>query len=152
MVIMLPSEPDGLPELENQLSAKQLDAWLSRIPEKEVKVYMPKFRITWGAFELKEPLKVLGIRKAFGLMADFSGMDGTKKLFIDRVLHKAFVEVNEEGTEAAAATAVVMLRSVAVPKIHTFRADHPFVFLIRDNTTGSILFLGRVVDPSAEEN
>jgi len=81
--------------------------------------------------------------------ADFSGLNGERNLFISAVLHKAFVEVNEEGTEAAAATGVVIgLRAVAAPPA-VFRADHPFLFLIREKTCGSILFLGRLADPAA---
>ena len=79
--------------------------------------------------------------------ADFSGMTGRKDLFISKVIHKAFVDVNEEGTEAAAATAVVMKES-AIGRPLTFRADHPFVFLIRESQTGSILFIGRIIDPT----
>ena len=91
----------------------------------------------------------MGMPDAFDLAkADFSGMTGTKELFISAVLHKAFVEVNEEGTEAAAATGVVIgLKSKPAPP-PVFRADHPFVFMIRDNATGSILFIGRVADPT----
>ena len=90
----------------------------------------------------------MGMKDAFG-DADFSGMTGERDLYISEVLHKAFVEVNEEGTEAAAATAVIMTRMSMVemgPII--FKADHPFIFLIRDNDSGSILFLGRVIDPT----
>jgi len=79
--------------------------------------------------------------------ADFSGMSGKKDLFITAVLHKAFVEVNEEGTEAAAATGVVVGLTAAPPRQPVFRADHPFLFLIRDLRSNSILFLGRVMDP-----
>jgi len=94
-------------------------------------------------------LKSLGMTDAFALPpADFSGMTGRKDLYISAVIHKAFVEVNEEGTEAAAATAVVMTRaSMGGPPV--FRADHPFIFLIRDIRSGSILFLGRVANPQA---
>ncbi|PKG32340.1 MAG: hypothetical protein CW742_08700 [Methanoregula sp.] len=83
--------------------------------------------------------------------ADFSGMDGTHDLFVSDVFHKAYIDVNEEGTEAAAATAVVVgLRAAPVgDKPPVFRADHPFIFLIRDNESGAILFLGRVSDPAA---
>jgi serpin B len=87
---------------------------------------------------------------AFGGDADFSGMNGKRDLFISAVVHKAFVDVNEEGTEAAASTAVVMSRSSArLEPVASFRADHPFVFLIRDRRTGSILFLGRVMNPNS---
>jgi len=147
MFILLPREPKGLADLEKALSAENLETWLSGLGEEELQVHLPKFKITWGTFDFKEPLEALGMRDAFiDGQADFSGMDGTRKLFIDHVLHKAFVEVNEEGTEAAAATAVVI--TLGIPP--AFKADHPFVFLIRDNTTGSMLFLGRVIDPSVD--
>jgi serpin B len=147
MFIILPREANGLQKIENALSEDNLQSWLSRLPRDEVRVYLPKFKITWGTFELNKPLIALGIKDAFSsARADFSGMDGTRALFISLVLHKAFVEVNEEGTEAAAATAVVMKKGESQP--HVFRADHPFLFLIRNNTTESILFLGRVIDPS----
>lgn len=145
MVIILPEKPEGLSEIEDHLTTENVEAWLARLSQKDVDVYVPTFKITWGAFELNKPLQTLGMRTAFA-GADFSGMDGTRSLFIGLVLHKAFVEVNEEGTEAAAATAVTMRKSV--PETRIFRADHPFVFFIRDNVTGSILFLGRVLDPS----
>ena len=93
----------------------------------------------------------MGMTDAFNSTnADFSGMDGRKDLYISSVVHKAFVDVNEEGTEAAAATGVVMTLSAAMPAnpIPVFRADHPFLFLIRDNHTGSILFFGRMMNPA----
>jgi serpin B len=98
------------------------------------------------AFTLNEVLIALGMTDAFGDKADFSGMDGTKELLISKVLHKAFIEVNEEGTEAAAATAVVM-KLRAMPQSIEFRADHPFLFIIRENQTGAILFMGRMLKP-----
>jgi len=149
MVLILPEKPEGLSKIEDQLTTDNLESWGSRLSEQDVNVYLPRFTITWGTFELNKPLQALGMRKAFGSDADFSGMDGTRSLFIGLVLHKAFVEVNEEGTEAAAATAVVMKRGLS--RTYTFKADHPFLFLIRDNVTESILFLGRVLDPSKGE-
>ena len=102
---------------------------------------LPKFKMT-SEFMLKDVLSEMGMPMAFdAAKADFSGMTTASKLFISDVVHKAFVDVNEEGTEAAAATAVVM-EYMSLPLPATFRADHPFVFLIRDNRTGSILFLG----------
>ncbi|MED5585655.1 MAG: serpin family protein, partial [Verrucomicrobiota bacterium] len=88
----------------------------------------------------------LGMKKAFA-DADFSGMDGSRRLYLSAVLHKAFVEVNEEGTEAAAATAAIVAFRSARPMGPRFRADHPFLYLIRDKPSGSILFLGRYVTP-----
>ena len=108
-------------------------------------VALPVFKMS-GKFMLGGTLASMGMADAFGSNTDFSGMDGSKSLFISEVIHQAFIEVNEEGTEAAAATAVVMARSIP-PPVPTFKADHPFTFLIRDTNTASILFLGRVVNP-----
>jgi serpin B len=113
-------------------------------------VLLPRFKLS-GEFDLGETLKAMGMVDAFGA-ADFSGMTGQRDLFISAVVHKAFVDVNEEGTEAAAATGIVVAdTAVAHHPPAVFRADHPFLFLIRENSTGSVLFLGRVVDPTAAE-
>ena len=149
MVVLLPKKVDGLAELEESLTAKQLEEWLGKLHRCEVAVYVPKFKMT-SEFSLAKMLAGMGMGDAFSLPpADFSGMTGKKDLFISHVLHKAFVEVNEEGTEAAAATAVVMELEAAMP-VPVFRADHPFVFIIRDNRTGGILFMGRVMNPQPE--
>ena len=144
MVVLLPKEIEGLGELQNSLSTGNLKAWLGNLRKQEVRVYLPRFKTT-SEFMLAEVLKFMGMTDAFSGRADFSGMTGRKELFISAVIHKAFVEVNEKGTEAAAATAVVMKRGG--PRGGVFRADHPFIFLIRDNRSGSILFLGRLVNP-----
>lgn len=148
MFVLLPREVDGLNKLENSLTIDNLNKWMN-VSNKEIKVYLPKFKMTSG-FSLGKTLYDMRMTDAFiPYKADFSGMNGSKELFISKVIHKAFVDVNEEGTEAAAATAVVMLKAVAVPKQPiVFRADHPFIFLIRDNNSGSVLFLGRLVDPT----
>ena len=116
-----------------------------------MKVYLPKFKTT-SQFELGDTLKSLGMNTAFDAdKADFSGMTGGRDLFISAVIHKAFVDVNEEGTEAAAATGVIMEPTSAASdptEPPVFRADHPFVFMIRDNRNGSILFMGRMANPS----
>ena len=98
------------------------------------------------AADLTKPLGQLGVETAFRPEADFSGINGRRDLFVSTVLHKAFVDVNEEGTEAAAATGVVVAK-LAVELPRRFPVDHPFLFLIRDASTGSLLFLGRIVDP-----
>jgi serpin B len=149
MVVLLPKKPDGLAALETSLTPANLEKWTRNLPAREVQVFLPKFKMT-SQFRLNEKLRALGMTDAFDeSKADFSGLDGRKQyLFITAVLHKAFVEVNEEGTEAAAATAVVIGLRSAPARPLVFRADHPFLFLIRDNRTGSILFLGRVVDPA----
>ena len=147
MLVLLPKKPDGLPDLEKELTAANLERWLAGMKSQPVRLALPKFKFTKRE-ELKKTLAAMGMRLAFSSQADFSGMDGRKDLYIDEVIHQAFVDVNEKGTEAAAATAVVM-RLAAVPNtVREFRADHPFVFAIRDNRTGSILFLGRVTNPT----
>jgi len=128
---------------------ENLSGWLGKLGKRKVIVSVPKFRMT-SQFSLADVLKSMGMKDAFSGKADFSGMTGVRDLYISAVIHKAFVDVNEEGTEAAAATAVVM-RIIAIgPKeIPVFRADHPFLFLIRDNKAGSILFIGRAMNPAA---
>jgi serpin B len=123
-------------------------------PVSKVIVFMPKFKMT-RQFELNATLGGMGMQLAFlDGVADFSGMtgDSKRKLFISAVIHKAFVAVDEEGTEAAAATAVVINRATAIFRVPippvVFRADHPFLFLIRDNRSGGILFMGRLTDPT----
>jgi len=149
MVIFLPNKVDGLRKFERKLDTKNLNKWLGKLKEQKVIVGLPRFKFTTDSIELAEILKAMGMTDAFGGRADFSGMTGKKELFISNVIHKAFVEVNEEGTEAAAATAVVMKRlSVPEKPIPVFRADHPFLFLIRDVRTGNILFMGRLLNPS----
>lgn len=147
MIIFLPKKFDGLGELENTLTSENLSKWMAKLRKQKVIVSVPKFKMT-SEFALGEVLKSMGMTEAFSGNADFSGMNGKRDLFISAVIHKAYVDVNEEGTEAAAATAVVVgvtaVRPVPTP---VFRADHPFVFFIRDNQSGSILFIGRVVNP-----
>ncbi len=147
MVIFLPKAVDGLAQLESSLERTKLESWLARLSAMRVHVSLPRFKLK-ESFELRDPLAALGMPVAFGSGADFSGMTGTRDFAISAVVHQAYVEAEERGTEAAAATAVVMSRAamVAAPP-QEFRADHPFLFLIRDNRTGSILFLGRVVRP-----
>jgi serpin B len=149
MVVLLPKKVDGLAALERKLTAANLAAWLGKLHQQEVQVALPRFQMT-REFSLKDTLQALGMRRAFiAGGADFSGMSGTngRRLFISAVVHKAFVDVNEEGTEAAAATGVAVALTSA-PIFQTFRADHPFVFLIRDNRSGSVLFLGRLTNPA----
>lgn len=148
MVVLLPRKVNGLGDLETGLTASKLDGWLARLSRQPVQVALPRFKLECG-FELAGALTSLGMSLAFSPEADFSGITEDRKLFISAVIHKAFADVNEEGTEAAAATAVMMLRSMAKvsrPPV-VFRADHPFLFLIRDVRSGSILFLGRVTNP-----
>jgi serpin B len=147
MLVVLPKKVDGLPAVEKNLTAANLEKWAALVRKQEVKTYLPRFKLT-EEFQLNSMLAELGMPSAFDdRKADFSGMNGRKDLFISAAVHKAFVDVNEEGTEAAAATGIVVgIRSAPLdPKV--FRADHPFVFVIRDNRTSSILFIGRIVNP-----
>lgn len=148
MLILLPNE-NNLNVLEESLNSEKISEFKSALRETRVDVYIPKFKFETKYF-MVETLKNMGMPTAFTYAADFSGMDGTKNLYIADVIHQAFVEVNEEGTEAAAATAVVMQDEAdsIEPKIPIFRADHPFLFIIQQKKTGNILFLGRVSDPS----
>jgi len=146
MVVLLPKEIDGLDTFEKQLTSKQLADWLGKFQPREVNVTLPKFKVT-SEFSLKETLSALGMPLAFSPQADFSGMDGKRDFILSDVFHKAYVDVNEAGTEAAAATGAVMALARSVQRPVVFRADHPFVFLIRDRKSGAILFMGRLEDP-----
>ena len=150
MVLLLPKQVDGLAELEKSLTLENLNDLLGKLRKQKVEVYIPKFKMT-SEFSLARLLADMGMPDAFSRKADFSGMNGTLDLFISAVLHKAFVEVNEEGTEAAAATAVVMKLKGAASAAPVFRADHPFVFTIKDIHSGSILFIGRIMNPVKSE-
>jgi serpin B len=152
MVVLLPDSTDGLPQLEARISLVQLDTWLSSLRPTLVQVLLPRFRMQAG-YDLIPSLNSLGKHSAFvARVADFSGIDGGKEpLWIDHIAHKAYVDVNERGTEAAAATELV-LRTIGYAaeekRPQVFWVDHPFLFLVRDRLTGAIVFLGRVVDPS----
>jgi serpin B len=143
MVILLPKKNDGLAELEKTLTVSGIEQLLQTGSLQEVDVFLPKFKETSG-FELVKPLEVLGMVDAFSDdKADFSGITDPSRLFIEAILHKAYVAVDEEGTEAAAATAIFLAEGIP----DMFNADHPFLFLIKDNSTGAILFMGRVTNP-----
>lgn len=148
MLLLLPKQVGGLAELEKTLTADKLGQWQNKLREREVKVFVPRFKVT-AAYEVKNVLTALGMELPFSAKADFSEMNGGREpLMIAAVVHKTFVAVNEEGTEAAGATAMAVGRSGLGLGAATFRADHPFLFLVRDKRSGSILFIGRVVDPS----
>jgi serpin B len=127
------------------LLAAQLDQWLKAMRETKVDIRIPRWKMNWREY-LEKTLQDMGMKQAFTGRADFSGMNGKGGLFISQVIHQSFVEVNEEGTEAAAATTVVMKGNGGTQTIE-FRADRPFVFLIRDKLTGAILFVGRLANP-----
>ncbi|MGB6903885.1 MAG: serpin family protein [Acidobacteriaceae bacterium] len=154
MVVLLPKEKDGLAALEEKFTAASASEWLRRMEfADKVILTVPRFTMT-QQFELSPTLAAMGMPQAFSSSADFSGMTGKPEFTISAAIHKAFIDVNEEGTEAAAATSTVM-RATAMrlprpePPPIVFRADHPFLFMIRDAGTGEIVFLGRVEDPRA---
>lgn len=153
MFVVLPRRRDGLAAVEGGLTAERLAGWVAGTKHVKVDVQLPRFEVT-HAFDAVQALGALGVRRAFDAkQADFSGMLATEPLFIGVVLHKAFVAVDEKGTEAAAAT-VVGMRAGSAPRPEqpvAFVADHPFLFLIRHEPTGAVLFMGRLADPSASE-
>lgn len=154
MVIILPKAADGLTSLEKKMTPKSLNDWLgelARLRAREVQVFVPRFSLG-ASYDLIPPLNALGIKDAFNPSADFAGMGYPKgSMWISQVKHKAFAEVNEEGTEAAAATAVEM-QTLGVSRGAVFRATHPFLFVIRDDVSGTVLFIGRVADPSDKDS
>ncbi|XP_043300208.1 serpin B3-like [Cervus canadensis] len=148
MMVLLPNEVDGLQEVEDQLTAEKLIAWMSpqNMGTRQVDLYLPRFKME-DSYELVPTLKALGMVDAFrDRVADFSGMTERRDLVVSTVVHKSFVEVTEEGTEAAAATGVGVALTSA-PFHESFRCDHPFLFLIKHIKTNSILFWGRVSSP-----
>jgi len=164
MLLIAPSNAKKLAAVESQMTAKNLSAWVAKLSQRKVHVFMPKFKVEaeykMGDAGAPGTLQKMGMTRAFvdprrADGAEFDGMSHakspTEKLYISKVLHKSFIEVNEKGTEAAAATAVVMAMptsvQMAVPFTPTFKADRPFLYLIRDRATGSILFIGRMMNP-----
>lgn len=154
-ILFLLPKHNNLKRLENLLSTKNILNWKNNLEEQRVNVFIPKFKFETKYF-MANDLKSMGMPLAFSNSADFSKMisTGKKELKIDEAIHQAFIEVNEEGTEASAATAVIMVPIMAAlgphkePRIPVFRADHPFIFMIQQKSTGNILFMGRVVNPN----
>jgi len=146
--VLLPTTVAGLPSLEKSLTVDNLTGWLGHLATRNVQVSLPKFRAE-SQFSLRQALSAMGMPTSFTNKADFSGIDPKRGLAISEVVHKAFVDVSEQGTEAAAATGITMrataMRMSEPPVV--FRADHPFLFLIRDTSTGVVLFIGRLMDP-----
>ncbi len=147
MDIILPDQGE-FEAIERAMDSEWLDAALAALDGRQVSLSMPRFEFE-SQIGLSQVLIAMGMPTAFGSGADFSAMDGGRNLFISDVLHKAFVSVDEEGTEAAAATAVIMsLTAIMDPPIEV-SVDRPFIFLIRDIQTGAVLFIGRVMNPAA---
>ncbi|MFB3891247.1 MAG: serpin family protein [Phycisphaerae bacterium] len=153
MLIILPKKVDGIAAVEKALTADDMTRWLKDRKSTLANVTLPKFRFT-SQFRLSNSLAEMGMPDAFDpAKADLSGMTGEKGLYVSEVFHKAFVSVDEEGTEAVAASVIPAEgedMAFSPPKPVEFKADHPFVFLIRHSTTGAILFAGRVANPKGE--
>jgi serpin B len=159
LLVLLPDRKDGLENLETNLSAAMIEECLHEQGRSLIEIFLPRFKINWGPTDLAEVVAGLGMPLALTRSADFSGINGrappdNSALFISSVLHKAFVDVNEEGTEASAVSVLDMVclglpsRPATIP---VFRADHPFLFAICDRHTGAIIFLGRMVDPRPQD-
>ncbi|MDG6228440.1 MAG: serpin family protein [Candidatus Thermoplasmatota archaeon] len=152
MVIILPKTQTDLSTVVESIDETAYNRWFESMEKQEVDIYLPTFKIETPVLTLNDYLQNLGIRDAFGMNADFSGITGNKELRISDVLHKAYIDVNEEGTEAAAATAVIMeLKSInggGSSRI-VFDCDHPFLFTLHHRDTGTILFMGAVENPSS---
>jgi serpin B len=150
MLVVLPETNGGLAAIEKDLTPEKIEAWQTKLTRSKVAVTFPRFTSEM-TLDLGATLQAMGMRRAFSMNggADFSGMSEKEKLAISRVIHKARVDVDEQGTEAAAATAVIGVRATAIrePPPELFVADHPFLFFIRRNGTNSILFLGRLMKP-----
>ncbi|MEI6851734.1 MAG: serpin family protein [Bacteroidota bacterium] len=146
MLIILPKDNNSNISLNN-IGKPIYDRIISGLTMTRVKLILPKFKTT-SEFELSDVLKQMGMKDAFTDNADFTTMTGKKDLKISKVIHKAFINVDEAGTEAAAATAVIIRTKSAPMDVVEFKANHPFMFIIKENTSGSILFAGNVYDPS----
>nr|XP_055148035.1 serpin B3 [Symphalangus syndactylus] len=148
MIVLLPNEIDGLQKLEEKLTADKLIEWtsLQNMRKTRVDLHLPRFKVE-ESYDLKDTLRTMGMVDIFNGDADLSGMTGSRGLVVSKVLHQAFVEVTEEGAEAAAATAVVVELTSTLSTNEEFHCNHPFLFFIRQNKTNSILFFGRFSSP-----
>lgn len=146
--LFLPKSADGLPEFEKAMTARKLNNLAEHSRRAQVSVSLPRFKLE-TRYELQDELPKMGMRLAFEPQADFSGMSSAESFRIGQVIHKAFCQVDEDGTEAAAATAILMLGSAyeAPPERKVFRADHPFLFAIVHRASGAMLFIGRLEKP-----
>jgi serine protease inhibitor len=146
MILCLPEAPNDLASLATKLSGEDGFAWVERLAPVEVDVLVPRMRIM-SHFSLSGALTVLGMTNAFADTADFSGISRQQDLRLAEVVHQAFIDVSEEGTEAAAATAAIAALKEIAERPRIFRADRPFIFLVRDRASGVMLFLGSVSNP-----
>lgn len=152
MIIFLPDAESSLEQFESQLTITTVNSFLEKLmqtPVMDVEVKLPKFRVE-NTFNLNELLKAMGMEIPFTASADFSKITGNQDLFISDVLHKTYIDLDEKGTEAAAVTAIIMARGAFMKpeqEVKTFYANKPFMYIIRENTTGSFIFIGKVTNP-----
>lgn len=151
MLLILPKEKNELKALERKMTLETINHYRAELTDRRVDVFLPKFKVE-QTFDLIPALSELGVKSAFNpASANFSGISGNRDLFIDTAIHKAFIEVDENGTEAAAATAIAMRLTAARPSepsdVAVFRADHPFIYIIQDDASGAILFMGKLAKP-----
>lgn len=147
MVVIAPNDPTGLPALEKRLNAESVSKWIASLNNRKTNIRLPKFKME-SRYDLNETLAAMGMPSAFSPeRANFSGISSSKEIFIGAVSHKAFIEVTEEGTEAAAASGIRVKQAIE-PFVPTFTADRPFIYLIRDKKSGTVLFLGRILKPT----
>ncbi len=150
MIVLLPDKSSNIQTLEKAMNANQFDEWLAAMSPRRVKIFLPKFKQE-NDYELAPVLAALGMPSAFKAgEANFSGITGENNIYISNILHKTFIEVGEEGTEAAAATAVIMMKMSLPPQDNdavVFRAERPFIYLIKDNRSGAIIFIGKYTKP-----
>jgi serpin B len=146
MVAVMPVD-DDFAKFEENFTAQEYYKIITGLDSTKLQMSLPRFSFGTPSVSLKEPLKNMGMKLAFDVSADFSGIDGTKLLYVDNVYHKAFIEVNEQGTEASAATCVV-LNFKGIGSNPKFLANRPFIYLIRDKVTCAVIFMGRVMDPT----
>lgn len=150
MIVILPNEKDGLTDVERHFNAKTFSKWLNKMENKEVQLSFPKFKMG-SSIDLSSYLTSLGLETAFTEKeANFSAMM-QDDVFLSKALHKSFVEVNEKGTEASAATAVIGMSKGINLKMPVFKANHPFIYIIKENLGDEILFMGRFNDPRITE-
>lgn len=145
MLILLPQKHEYLTRIEDELSGACYESLTDSMREQQVDLSIPRFKLR-AKYQLNDPLRKMGMESAFAGNADFSGMTGSKDLYISDIVHQSYVEVDEKGTEAAAATGVVMRKTSIVEKKH-FKADHPFLFIIKDQESQVILFIGKMHHP-----
>jgi len=152
MMIILPNENIHIDSLIDQLDNDTWNSWLSQFEPTDINLYLPKFKLEYK-HQLNRVLKSMGMSIAFSSQADFSRIESSGGLYISKVLHKTFIDVNEEGTEAAAVTFVVMDRGSSSdnPRIPTMWINHPFIFAIHEVESETILFIGKIIQPEYED-